>query len=203
MRDYIYYDAYHRKRRMPGFSIGPWIKGKRGVFFVSFIICIIAGRVFLWNEICEFQTWNITCIGKLNVHTIDTKSLFCYLLLHRGELLLFVILASITKLKKILYYVISSAAGAILGFLQLSFWHSFGIKGIFVLGITLMPHWIVYGILFTFLYWVFVDRKNLNFTGGWMVLYAICIGILFLVGIYLECFVNPLLMSWTRELLLS
>lgn len=202
MKNYNYYDAYHRRRRMPGVFLLQILRGKKGVFLLSFFIALLFGKLFLWKDICQFQDWNITCIGKLDAKTIDQRGLLIYLLVHRGELVMFLLLSGITKLRKILYYLCSGAAGGVVALILLSFIHSFGIKGAILLLVSLTPHWIIYGILFVYLYWIFVeqtDKKTLTPTG--IVIYALGTVLLFGVGIYLECFVNPLLLQWTKAIL--
>ncbi len=209
MKNYVYYDAYHRRRRVRGSLFLKHLKGKRGIFLLSFFIAMILGKIVLWDDICQYQNWNATCIGKLNIETLDQRSLLTYLLIHRGELVLFLVLSGITKLRKILYYVCSGMAGGVLGVLLLSFFHSFGIKGVIILFISLVPHWIIYGMLFVYMYWLFVKRteEKRNHKGknddtlSWYALYALGALILFGVGIYLECFVNPLLLNWTKVIL--
>lgn len=209
MKNYVYYDAYHRQRRMPGTSLLRLMRGKRGIFLLSFFIALLLGKILLWDDICQFEHWNENCMGKLNLKTLNQKSLFFYLLLHRGELLALLILSGITKLRKILYHLFCGTAGCFLGLITLSFCHSFGWKGLCILILSLFPHWIVYGILFMFLYWIFIDRQESESAHDvkssvnipQLVLYGIGVIALLFVGIYLECFVNPILLSFGKEIL--
>ena len=209
MKKYVYYDAYHRQRRMPGALFLRLLRGKKGIFLMSFFIALILGKILLWDDICQFEHWNENCMGKLNLQTLDQRSLFFYLLLHRGELLALLILSGITKLRKILYHLFCGSAGCFLGIIALSFCHSFGWKGMCILIISLLPHWIIYGILFVFLYWIFIGRSETDSIAEvkssanipQFVLYGVGVIALLFVGIYLECFVNPILLSFGKEIL--
>lgn len=209
MRKYVYYDAYHRQRRMPGVTLLRLLRGKKGIFLMSFFIALILGKILLWDDICQFEHWNENCMGKLNLQTLNQRSLFFYLLLHRGELLGLLILCGITKLRKVLYRIFCGTAGCFLGIITLSFCHSFRWKGICILIISLLPHWIIYGILFVFLYWIFIGRTETDSIAEskssanipQFVLYGIGVVALLFVGIYLECFVNPIILSFGKEIL--
>lgn len=201
MKHYTYYDAYHRPRRIPGYFFQKFFCGKRGIFLVSFFIALILGKMFLWDEICRYGNYNIKSIGSLNVKNIDAGGLFWYLVLQRGEVLGVLILAGFTKLKKVIYYLCSGAVGSFMGVLLLSFFHSFGWKGIPLLLVSLIPQWIIYVMLFAFLYWIFVgSEKDRKKSKGWALLYVLGVAGLFISGIYLECFVNPLLIGYAKTI---
>lgn len=202
MKNYTYYDAYHRPRKVPGYFSQKCFGGKRGVFLVSFFIAIILGKIFLWEEIGRYGSYNVKSIGKVDAETMDTWGLFGYLVLQRGELLGVLILAGFTRLKKAVYYLCSGAVGCFMGILMLSFFRSFGWKGIPLLVVSLIPQWVIYVMLFEFLWWIFVgSEKERKLSGGWAVLCGIGVACLFLCGIYLECFVNPLLIGYTKSFL--
>lgn len=202
MKNYTYYDAYHRPRKVPGYFFQKCFGGKRGVFLVSFFIAIILGKIFLWDEIGKYGSYNVKSIGKVNAGTMDTWGLFGYLVLQRGELLGVLILAGFTRLKKAVYYLCSGAVGCFMGILMLSFFRSFGWKGILLLVVSLIPQWVIYVMLFEFLWWIFVgSEKERKLSRGWAVLCGIGVACLFLCGIYLECFVNPLLIGYTKSFL--
>ena len=207
MKNYVYYDAYHRQRRMPGSILLRILRVKRGIFLMSFFIALILGKLLLWDTICQFEHWNENCMGRLNLQTLDQKSLFFYLLLHRGELLALLILCGITKLRKVLYHLICGTAGCFLGIVTLSFCHSFRWRGICILVISLIPHWIVYGILYVFLYWIFIGNQDTPLgekpskSIPKYALYGLGVIALLFAGIYLECFVNPILLSFGKTML--
>lgn len=202
MKNHVYYDVYHRQRKIPGFFFLRWFGGKRGIFLLSFFITLLIGKLVLWDGICQYSSWNMESIKQMKLEQIDTKGLFSYLLLQRGELLAFLLLSGFTKWKKVIYYLCSGAAGCILGVFALSFFHAFGWKGIVLLLISLLPQWVIYGILFVYLYWIFVNQdSNRKYTKGWIFLYALSVLGLLLCGIYLECFVNPLLLGFFKSIL--
>lgn len=202
MKNYVYYDAYHRQRKVPGDAFLRWFGGKRGFFLLSFLITLVIGKLVLWDGICQYSSWNTESLKQIKIDQIDTKGLFFYLLLQRGELLTFLLLSGFTKWKKGIYYLCSGAAGCILGVLSLSFFHTFGWRGIVLLLISLLPQWVIYGILFAYLYWIFVNQNsNRKYTKGWVFLYALSVLGLLFCGIYLECFVNPLLLEFIQSFL--
>lgn len=202
MKNYTYYDPYHRQRKLPAARIKQLFFGKKGLFLLSFFFALLIGRCFLWDDICRYVNWNISCMGKLNVETLDQKALFVYLAIHRGELLAFLILIGISKIRSILYRGCCICAGGFFGVLALSFVNSFGAKGVLLFLVSLLPHWLIYAFLFSFLYWIFVERaqskKNLGIPNK--IAMALGIAALFLMGIYLEGFVNPILLDWMKQI---
>ncbi len=183
-KHYMYYNGYKGQRKPIG---------KLFLFLLSFFIAVILGRVFLWGGAAQFDRWNLESIHRMNQQKLDEDKLFFYLCLHRGELLLFLILGGVTRWRKVLYYIASALAGSCLGVLCISFCHTFGVKGILVLLLSLVPQWFIYGMLFVYLYWLFVVKEK---KPDRLQLTLFCVGILllFFVGVYLECFVNPILL---------
>ena len=58
MKQYSYYDAYHRQRKFPmTIRLHRW-RSKRGVFLLSFFIALVLVRFFLWEEITEVAGWS-------------------------------------------------------------------------------------------------------------------------------------------------
>ena len=73
--------------------------------------------------------------------------------------------------------------------------------------ISLIPHWIVYGILYVFLYWIFIGNQDTPLgekpskSIPKYALYGLGVIALLFAGIYLECFVNPILLSFGKTML--
>jgi hypothetical protein len=69
----------------------------------------------------------------------------------------------------------------------------------------LFPQWILYGMLFAHLYWLFVRRKEVRDkeTPWRYVLYVLGVAGIMASGIYLECFVNPLVVVLIKTVLLK
>lgn len=211
MKDYVYYDAYHRRKRMPFFFLRDLFRGKKGIFFFFFLLAHVIGILLFSEQTNLLGQWMVQSLQKVDASAMDQKRFLCYLLFRRGGLLLFIVLFGLTKIKKPLFYGVSMAGGFLAGGLCISCIRACGWKGIPLFLVSLLPHWIVYVILFHFLFWLFCEKQQEEHEGergrylkkglsG--IFYAGILLVLFGVGIYLECGVNPLLLGWIKKLYL-
>ena len=194
MKQYSYYDAYHRQRKFPmTIRLHRW-RSKRGVFLLSFFIALVLVRFFLWEEITEVAGWSRICLERLDANISDSRNFFWYVVIRRSELLLLLTLCGLTRMRKALYYIASGLGGIWLGIFLMSFLKIYGWKGLLLGAAALLPQWIVYGMLFAYLYWLFIRRKELESRESLprYLLYVLGLFGMMASGIYLECFVNPL-----------
>ena len=162
MKQYSYYDAYHRQRKFPmTIRLHRW-RSKRGVFLLSFFIALVLVRFFLWEEITEVAGWSRICLERLDANISDSRNFFWYVVIRRSELLLLLTLCGLTRMRKALYYIASGLGGIWLGIFLMSFLKIYGWKGLLLGAAALLPQWIVYGMLFAYLYWLFIRRKELE-----------------------------------------
>lgn len=205
MRNHSYYDVYHRQKRVPDIGKIRNLYGKKGVFLLSFLLSATLIRLFWWKEMEEVAGWSRLCFERMDTALDQTEALVSYVVIRRTELLLFLLLCGMTRIRKILYYVICGVSGMMFGVFFLSFVKDYGIRGVILCGGTLLPQWILYGMLFAFLYWIFVRRRELEIEGtkGRFVLYLLGILMMLLAGIYLECFVNPIIVGFLKKLFLT
>ncbi len=211
MKNRFYYDAYHRQKRFPRIASVSLFRGKTGIFLLSFFIAILICRILLWEDMQSIARWSRTCIERMGASAVDQKEMLWYVLIRRLELLSLLILCGITKIRKMLYYLCSAVAGSVFGIFLLSMIQSFGVSGVILAISVLMPQWFIYGILYVYLYWLFVRRVELRgyeemnaskpFQIGMLLLYILGILGLLASGIYLECYVNPLLVAWVKGFL--
>ena len=104
MKQYSYYDAYHRQRKFPmTIRLHRW-RSKRGVFLLSFFIALVLVRFFLWEEITEVAGWSRICLERLDANISDSRNFFWYVVIRRSELLLLLTLCGLTRMRKALYY---------------------------------------------------------------------------------------------------
>lgn len=202
MKQYSYYDAYHRQRKFPmTIRLHRW-RSKRGVFLLSFFIALILVRFFLWEEITEVAGWSRICLERLDANISDSRNFFWYVVIRRSELLLLLTLCGLTRMRKALYYTASGLGGIWLGIFLMSFLKIYGWKGLLLGAAALLPQWIVYGMLFAYLYWLFIRRKELESRESLprYLLYVLGLFGMMASGIYLECFVNPLLIVFVKNL---
>ena len=107
MKQYSYYDAYHRQRKFPmTIRLHRW-RSKRGVFLLSFFIALVLVRFFLWEEITEVAGWSRICLERLDANISDSRNFFWYVFIRRSELLLLLTLCGLTRMRKALYYIAS------------------------------------------------------------------------------------------------
>lgn len=208
MREYLYYDAYHRKRRMPFFFLREVFRGKKGAFFLCFLISLTLGLVLFSEQIQAVGAWLCSCMEEMDARTLAQKELFCYLLIRRGLLLVLLLLFGMTRIRRPLYTLTYLLCGLLAGSVCAAFLRAYGWKGAIVFLFSFFPHGIVYVVLFCYLFWLFCERqeescaKNGTLKRGIAVfLYSAGLALLFLSGLYLEGAVNPLLLDWIRDFL--
>ena len=194
---------------MPLFFLQDLFRGKKGAFFLCFLCSLLMGKLFFSEQMKTVGDWICSCMEEMDVHTLEQKGFFCYLLLHRGILLFLLVLFGLTKIKKILLTLSYLVCGLLAGGVCASFLSAYGWKGFFVFFFSFFPHGIVYVVLFVYLFWLFCERqeeeKNTQAKrlkqGPQVIVYGFAILVLFSVGLYLEGTVNPLLLDWIRQFL--
>lgn len=85
MKQYSYYDAYHRQKKFPMMFRLYRLRGKRGVFLLSFFIAIIIVRGVLWEEITEIAGWSRLCVERMDRTLVENVHMFWYVLIRRNE----------------------------------------------------------------------------------------------------------------------
>ena len=104
MKQYSYYDAYHRQRKFPmTIRLHRW-RSKRGVFLLSFFIALVLVRFFLWEEITEVAGWSRICLERLDANISDSRNFFWYVVIRRSELLLLLTLCADENAKSLILY---------------------------------------------------------------------------------------------------
>lgn len=106
--------------------------------------------------------WSRICLERLDANISDSRNFFWYVVIRRSELLLLLTLCGLTRMRKALYYIASGLGGIWLGIFLMSFLKIYGWKGLLLGAAALLPQWIVYGMLFAYLYWLFIRRKELE-----------------------------------------
>jgi hypothetical protein len=209
MKEYVYYDVYHRKRRMPFFFLRKLLQGKSGAFFFCFLLALVAGRICFWEQMAWTGQWLGECMQQLDVKSLDQQQLFGYLLLHRGMPFLLLVLFGLTRIRKVLFYLVCMAGGILAGGLCLASVSAYGIKGLLFFAASLFPHGVAYVILFLYLFWVFCERQETEALqekkylklGMYGMLYTGVALFLLFAGIYLEGAINPMLLGWLKPIL--
>jgi hypothetical protein len=161
------------------------------------------------EQITQMGQWLEQSVQQLDAKALDQQQLLFYLLLCRGLLFVLLILFGLTRIRRLLFYLICMAAGAVSGAMLLGAVSALGTKGLLLFFGILFPHGVCYMILFLFLFWVLCEERWEDSDPGKKqpkqvmqgIFYGMVSLFLFGSGIYLECTMNPLLLGWIKGVL--
>jgi len=116
--------------------------------------------------------------------------LFLQCLFSRGIILVLLVLLSYTSLRKCTFRIVTIWMGVGLGILFKLFFVWYGGKGIGLLVVLLMPHFLLYWMAYGMLYWE-LEKRRLRMNHNPLGIF-LSIGVV-ITGILVESYVNPFL----------
>lgn len=169
--------------------------------YLSFFLCFVLG-IFGANLLLKGQGggtgWSAYWMESLQYRQIRTGDFFAYLLSERMPIFLLFLLLAFTNLSLVLGILYIGWQGFCVGTLMSLAVMTYGIKGILLILIGMLPHYILYfGLLFFYL-WLMREKRNgqrLPQAAGkrrvCLCLLGLLLLIIFMTGIFLESYVNP------------
>jgi len=161
-----------------------------------FGICFLAGVVLI----------TILTKGKVPENTLMNQSLsldfleagwnksglFLQCLLSRGIILLLLVLLAYTSLRKWAFRIVTVWIGFGLGILCKLFFVWYGLKGLGLLLVSMLPHFLLYWMAYGMLYWEMEKRRLRVVNSPIGIILSI---IVVITGMLMESYVNPLLLK--------
>jgi hypothetical protein len=153
---------------------------------------IISGREMITTEL--FLKSNLQ--RYLHTNIIAEKYLF-YVVKERLFLFGVILLLGCIRWKKVVVGICISVTGFIMGVLTVSAILQLGIKGIFFCLTALFPQSIFYGcaVSIMLVYWYWYPKRP------WNRVKTIFVILIFILGILMEVYVNPILVKWVIKML--
>lgn len=160
------------------------------LFIISFFIGIVLITILAKGKKPE----NTLINQSLSINFLENEfhwwGLFLQCLFSRGILLVLLVLLSYTSMRKISFRIVTIWMGFGIGILMKLFFVWYGIKGIGLLFVLLMPHFLLYWMAYGMLYWE-LERRRLRINNPFGILFSIGVAI---TGIVVESYVNPFLL---------
>lgn len=170
------------------------------VILIAFLIgCVITnylGKEFLTS----YGILNDYFFSQYTYHDIDSNRLFCHILMERGKMAVVVFLFGRVLDGKWFSLCVKSLVAATVGFLMTVAIINLGIRGIPICLVALLPQWLFY-IAVLFGYANAKRRETKGWDGGYLedkyirVLRGVVLWGGLLIGMLMECYVNPVLLA--------
>ena len=162
---------------------------------ILFGICFFAGIVWI-TLLARGKTPENTLLNQsLSITFLEQGwnrgALFFQCLYSRGIIMLLLILLAYTPLRKMTFGIVTVWAGISLGMLFKLFFCWYGIRGLGLLVVSFLPHFLFYWMAYGLLYWE-MDRQRMRLTKSPVGIF-IAIGVV-IMGIVIESYVNPFLL---------
>ena len=164
---------------------------------VGFLIGIIYENIVAGKQVVISELFLKSNLQRYLQTDVITKKYLWYVLKERLLLLGAISLLGCMKWKKAFVICLISTMGFIGGVLTVSAVIQLGIKGILFCVIGILPQGLFYGIAYSILinYWFRFPESRWNRTK------MVFLFVMFLVGIIVETYVNPILVKWIIRML--
>lgn len=174
-------------------------KGQLLIIFIAvgFFIGILYQNIVSTSSIIPADVFVKSNLQRYLQTDVITEKYLWYVIKERVMLLAIICILSCTKWKKLLVVATLGVSGFLGGVLTVSAVLRFGIKGILLCLMGVFPQMIFYGMAYfmLFIYWFRFPERRWNHTK------LIFVIVMFLMGIILEAYVNPILVKWVIKLL--
>ena len=164
---------------------------------VGFLVGIIYQNVVSGNQMISTDLFLQSNLERFLHTDVVVEKYLWYVLKERILLLGLIFILGCLKWKKFVVTLCLGLAGFVMGVLTVSAVLQLGMKGILFCMAGLLPQGIFYGIVCSvlFVYWYWFPARQ------WNHVKTIFVIIMFLVGVIVEAYVNPLLVKWVIKIL--
>ena len=160
-----------------------------------FGICFLVGVVFITLLTKGKKPENTLINQSLSLEFLEQgwnkNGLFLQCLIGRGSVLLLLILLAYTSLRKSTFRIVTLWIGLGLGMLCKLFFVWYGFRGIGLLLVSLLPHYLLYWMAYGMLYWE-MEKRRLRIVNS-PVGIILSVGVV-ITGMLMESYVNPFLL---------
>ena len=168
------------------------------IFGVCFLLGVILITILSKGKTPENTLFNKSLSLTILEQGWNKKALFLQCLYSRGMIMLLLILLAYTSLRKITFRNITAWMGFSFGMLFKLFFCWYGVSGIGLLMVSVLPQVLFYWMAYGLLYWE-TDRSRI-YTRRNYVPIILTIGVV-IMGIFLESYVNPFLVNGMIKML--
>lgn len=166
-----------------------------------FGICFFAGVVLITilakDKVPENTLMNQSLSRDFLEQGWNRSGLLLQCLFNRGIILFLLVLLAYTSLRKFAFRIVTVWIGLGLGCLCKLFFVWYGLKGIGLLAVSMLPHYLLYWMAYGMLYWE-MEKRRLRVVNS-PVGIVLSIGVV-ITGIIMESYVNPILLRTYLQL---
>lgn len=189
---------YRRTRREENRKRADALQYAYLVFLLCFVLGILGANMLPWGIGSGVGGWNSYWMENLRHQEITGMGLFSFIFSQRMPILVLFLALAFTNLALMFGIAYIGWQGFCVGTLMSSAVIAYGVKGIFLILVGMLPHYILYFILYFSYVWMMQERKcgqRIPQVGNRrkMVfgLYGILFFFIFVTGIFLESYINP------------
>lgn len=168
------------------------VSGHQLLFLVSFFIGIVIITVMAKGKVPENTLMNQVLAGSFLEEGWNRKELFLQCLWKRSTVLFLLMLLTCTAMRSWVCRVLLIWMGLGSGVLLKLFYLWYGLKGMGLMVISALPHYLFYCMAYWLLYWNY-EKNRLRVRKAYLpVLVSVAVSI---IGIFVESYVNPFLVT--------
>ena len=168
------------------------VSGHQLLFLVSFFIGIVIITVMAKGKVPENTLMNQALAGSFLEEGWNRKELFLQCLWKRGTVLFLLMLLTCTTMRSLVCCGVLAWMGFGCGVLLKLFYLWYGLKGMGLMAVAALPHYLFYGMAYWLLYWNY-EKNRLRVRKTYLpVLVSVAVSI---IGIFVESYVNPFLVA--------
>ena len=168
------------------------VTGHQILLLVSFFCGILIITIMAKGKIPENTLMNQALAGNFLEEGWNRKALFLQCLWKRGTVLFLIILLTCTVMRVWICRAMIVWLGFVFGILLKLFYLWYGMKGMGLLVVSMLPHYLFYIMAYGLLYWNFEKNRMRMRKNYFPVVIAVAVVIM---GIVLESYVNPFLVG--------
>lgn len=162
------------------------------LFMLSFLTGIVFITILARGKVPENTLMNQALSQAFLEEGWNRRELFLQCLWNRGIILLAVLSASCTPLRSWVFRAVTIWIGFAFGAMLKLFYLWYGIKGMGLLVVAVLPHYIFYWMAYGLLYWEW-NRNSIRIKRNYFP-FLLAVGVA-IMGIFFESYVNPFLVS--------
>lgn len=168
------------------------------LFVLSFFVGIVFVTILAGGKIPENTIMNYALGQALLEEGWNKKELFIQCLFSRGSIFIVMLLLANTSMRNWMFRAVTIWMGIALGMLLKLFYLWYGVKGMGLLAAALLPQYIFYWMAYGLLYWE-SNRSRMYMKRNYLPIFLI-MGVV-IMGIFLESYVNPFLVSGLAKMI--
>lgn len=172
------------------------MKKQNWVILLAFLGGVLFANMLGKDLLTNYGILNSYYLDRYTCHEIDCDRLFCYVLMERMKMVAIVVILGRFVGKKHLFCAAESLLAIAFGILITGATMNLGIGGVFIALAALFPQWFFYQI--TFIGYVQTSLWHIKGVGKEGIAYVVTLfvlGLLFLIGIIAESYLNPWILS--------